>query len=178
MSATVHIHPQTAHFAEVDALGLDEANAVRDVKRIRVRVQADERLLLAIRADQGVNPRSVHVVHLLQGRLDLALVGLAVNNEHERVHVLDLLHRALGGHREQQSVVRVEARRVRRALAGVPRVTRETQRLGAVERHRGAHLAHTLLTRVALLDDLLSSGGAASGRLARLWKTHVSICTP
>ena len=84
---------------------------VRDVERIVVRRQADVRLLLAVRSeraykfytphimqvedspDEGIDLRSLNIVQLLYGVLDLTLVGLDVNDEHQGVVLLNLLHR-------------------------------------------------------------------------------------
>lgn len=134
---------------------LNETNAVRHVKSILVRSQTDERLLLAVGTDERVHLGSVDVVDLLQRLLNLALVGLAVNNEDKSVHLLNLLHGALSVQREQENLVSVSARRMRGTLARVFRVARKTESLRAVERGRGVHLAHTLLTRATLLHDLL-----------------------
>lgn len=141
---------------------LDEANTVRHVKRVLVRSEADERLLLAIGTDERVDLGRINVVDLLKRLLDLVLVRPAVDNEHKGVDVLDLLHRTLSVEREEKGVVRLEARRVRGALTRVFRVARKTEGLGAVERHRGADLAHTLLAGVTLLDNLLRNVGLAS----------------
>lgn len=54
---------------------------------------------------------------------------------------------------------------MRSALARVFRVARETQSLGAVERGRCTDGAHTLLTRGALLDNLLGDVGLPGSRL-------------
>lgn len=113
--------------------------------------------------DESVNLGSVDVVRLLKRKLDLALVGSAVNNEDEGVHLLDLLHGALGVQGEQEHLVRVSTGRVGSALARVFRAARKTQGLGAVERGRGADLAHTLLARGALLDNLLGHVGLPRG---------------
>ena len=58
--------------------------------------------------------------------------------------------------------MRLEARRMRSALTRVFRVACKTESLGAVERHRGANLAHTLLARITLLDNLLRNVRLAS----------------
>ena len=138
---------------------LDEANAVRHIEGILVRGQTNECLLLAIRANERVHLGSFHIVSLLESLLDLALVGLTVNNKHERVDVLNLLHGALRVQREQESLAGVRALQVRSTLTRVSRVARKTESLGTVERGRSAHLAHTRLTRAALLDDLLRDVG-------------------
>jgi hypothetical protein len=51
---------------------------------------------LAVRADEGVDLDDVDLVKLLQGLLDLSLVGLDIDNEHKGVVFLELLHRRLG----------------------------------------------------------------------------------
>lgn len=122
--------------------------------------------------DEGVDPNGVHVVRLLQGLLDLTLVRLAVNNEHKSVDLLDLLHRALGVQGEQKHLVRVSARSVGGALARVFRVARETQRLGAVERRRGANRTQALLTRLTLLHNLLGDVGLPRSRLLVSSRRH------
>ena len=143
---------------------LNETNAVGHVKSILVSSEANKRLLLAVRADEGVDLSSVHIVHLLQGLLNLVLVGLAVHNEHQGVHLLNLLHGALSVEREKKNLVGVSARQVGSALARVFRVARKTEGLRAVERSRGAHLTHTQLTRAALLDNLLGNIRLPRGR--------------
>lgn len=154
---------------------LNETDAVRHVQGILVRRQTDERFLLAIRTDERVHLRSLNVVNLLEGLLNLALVRLAVNNKDERVHFLNLLHRALRVKREEERLKSVSALRMRGALARVFRVARKTQRLGAVERRRRAHLAHALLTRVTLLHHLLGDVRLTRGNV--LLACVVSICS-
>ena len=138
---------------------LDEANAVRHIEGILVRGQTNECLLLAIRANERVHLGSFHIVSLLESLLDLALVRLTVDDKYERVHILNLLHGALRVQREQESLAGVRALQVRSTLTRVSRVAHKTESLGTVERGRSAHLAHTRLTRAALLDDLLRDVG-------------------
>ena len=138
---------------------LDEANAVRHIEGILVRGQTNECLLLAIRANERVHLCGFHIVSLLESLLDLALVRLTVDDKYERVHILNLLHGALRVQREQESLAGVRALQVRSTLTRVSRVAHKTESLGTVERGRSAHLAHTRLTRAALLDDLLRDVG-------------------
>lgn len=69
--------------------------------------------------DQCVDLDGVNVVQLLESLLDLALVGLDVDDENQRVVLLDLLHRTLRVQRVQDDLVCVETRLVRDRLAGV-----------------------------------------------------------
>lgn len=87
---------------------------VRNVECVVVGRQADVRLLLAIRSeqvhelivfsgirqgnspDESVDLRSLDIVQLLNGILDLTLVRLDINDEHQGVVLLNLLHRGLG----------------------------------------------------------------------------------
>lgn len=90
------------------------AHLVGHIERIVVRCQPHVRLLLAVRSvpavspvsatprmhmhspDEGVDLERVDVVQLLDGVLDLALVGEDVDDEHKGVVLLDLLHCRLG----------------------------------------------------------------------------------
>ena len=58
------------------------------------------------------------------------------------------------------------------ALARVFRVARETQRLGAVERRRGADRTQTLLARLTLLHNLLGDVGLPRSRLLVSSRRH------
>lgn len=91
--------------------------------------------------DEGVNLDGLDVVELLEGLLDLALVGLDVDDEDEGVVFLDLLHGALGVKGVEDDLVRVEAGAMRDRLAGVLGRPGELKGLGAVESGRGADLA-------------------------------------
>lgn len=92
--------------------------------------------------DEGVDLDAVNVVQLLERILDVPLVGLDVNDEDERVVLLNLLHGALGVERVNDDLAGVEARDVRHALAGVLWRARQVQRLGLVEGRRETDLAH------------------------------------
>lgn len=90
------------------------AHLVGHIERIVVRCQPHVRLLLAVRSvpavspvsptprtqmhlpDEGVDLERIDVVQLLDGVLDLALVGEDINNKHKGVVLLDLLHCRLG----------------------------------------------------------------------------------
>jgi len=104
--------------------------------------------------DEGVDLEGGNIVHLLQGILDLALVGLDVNDEDEGVVLLDLLHGGLGVEGSLQDLVLVQTGNVRNRLAGVLGGTGKLEGLGAVEGGRGADLA-SLLTVNTLQGSLL-----------------------
>lgn len=91
--------------------------------------------------DKGVDLDGVNIVKLLKSLLDLALVGLDVDNEDEGVVLLNLLHRALGVERVDDDLVLIQAGLVRNALAGVLGGAREDQGLRAVEGRRETDLA-------------------------------------
>ena len=84
--------------------------------------------------DQGVDLERLDVVQLLDRLLDLALVRLDVDDEDERVVLLDLLHGRLGVERVHDRAVRVHARQRRDRLALVLGRTGEGEGLGAAER--------------------------------------------
>ena len=85
---------------------------------------------------EGVDLDSVNVVELLEGRLDLRLVRLDVDNEDESVVLLDLLHGALGVEGMDNDLVLIQPRRMRNRLARVLRGARDLQGFGAVEAGR------------------------------------------
>lgn len=139
--------------------GASESDLVRDVERIVVGSQADIRLLCPVGPvyhpmsesslrkaekdvpDEGVDLSSLDVVQSLDRILDLALVRPNVNDEHECVVVLDLLHRALCVQRRDDRPVRIHTRGMGNALSRVLGFTRETEGVRAVEGHGEALLA-------------------------------------
>ena len=62
----------------------------RNVESIDVGSQTGESLLCAVRSDEGVDLDAADIVLLLEGSGDLALVGLDVDDEDERVVLFDL----------------------------------------------------------------------------------------
>jgi len=131
---------------------LDERELVgSNVESIDIRGQASVGLLGAIRADEGVDLDTVNVVELLEGKLDLGLVALDVDNEDESVVLLHLLHRALGVERVDDDLVLIEARLVRDGSARVLGGSRGDQGLGAVE--GGAEASLDLLVGVGALES-------------------------
>ena len=90
--------------------------------------------------DKGVDLDGVNVVKLLQGLLDLGLVGLDVDDEDEGVLLLDLLEGALSVQGVDDDLVLIEARSVGDRLAGVLGSPRQLEGLGAVEGRRVSDL--------------------------------------
>ena len=135
-----------------------------NVEGVGVGGEADESLLAAVGArycqtelsqrlrfglpDQGVDLDGVNVVELLEGLLDLALVGLGVDDENEGVVLLNLLHGALGVERVDDDLGGIEAGLVGDALARILGRARQLERLGLVEGGAKANLAD--LVRVDL----------------------------
>ncbi len=113
-----------------------------NLERLLVWRQAGKSLLLAVWPDQGVDLDRVDVVHLLQRVLDLPLVGLDVDDEDERVVLLDLLHRALRVERVQDDLVLVQARLVVECLAWVLWFSRQVEHLWAPEGGGWADFSH------------------------------------
>ena len=52
--------------------------------------------LLTVRSDEGVDLQGLESVQGLDRLLDLVLVGAGIDNENNRVLLLDLVHRAFG----------------------------------------------------------------------------------
>jgi hypothetical protein len=99
--------------------------------------------------DQSVDLDTVDIVLLLESILDLALVGLGVDDEDKSVVLLNLLHGRLGVERVDQDLVLLDASLGLDTLAGVLGSARELERLGAVEGGRQADFAD--LVRVDLI---------------------------
>lgn len=119
--------------------------------------------------DEGVDLDGVDVVELLEGLLDLSLVGLDVDNEYEGVVLLDLLHGALGVERVDDDLVLIEAGLVRDRLAWVLWCARELEGLRAVEGGRQTDLAD-----LVGVDALQGSLGRSIGLLVAACKTYAS----
>jgi hypothetical protein len=91
--------------------------------------------------DKSVDLDGVNIVQLLKSLLDLALVGLDVDNEDEGVVLLNLLHGGLGVQGVQNNLVEVQSGAVVDRHAGVLGGPRQLEGLGAVESGRGVDLA-------------------------------------
>lgn len=90
--------------------------------------------------DQGVDLDGVNVVELLQGALDLSLVGLDIDDEDKGVVLLNLLHGALSVERVDNDLVLIQTRLVVGGLAGVLGVAGQSEGLRAAERGRSSDL--------------------------------------
>jgi hypothetical protein len=91
--------------------------------------------------DQSPNLQSLDVVQLLDGLLDLPLVALQVDDEHQRVVLLDLLHGGLGVQGVLDGPELVHPRQVVDRFTRVSRGSGQGEGLGSVERDRGSDLA-------------------------------------
>lgn len=110
--------------------------------------------------DEGVDLDGVNVVELLEGKLDLGLVGLDIDDEDQGVLLLNLLQGTLGVERVDDDLVLVEAGSMGDRLARVLGRARELEGLGEVEGGRGADLG--LLLGV----DLKRRGNVSSAAFA------------
>lgn len=105
--------------------------------------------------DEGVDLDGVNVVELLEGKLDLGLVGLNIDDEDQGVLLLNLLQGTLGVERVDDDLVLVEAGSMGDRLARVLGGARELEGLGEVEGGRGADLG--LLLGVDLGAEAMSA---------------------
>eukprot|EP00170_Pyropia_yezoensis_P006739 contig_27485_g6761 len=145
---------------------LDDPNLGRHVQGVRILWQPHVRLLLSVGADERVDPLDRDLVHGLDGIHNLGLVGPHVHNEHNRVVVLNLLHRRLGGQGELDDGQVVHARLLRDRLTGVLGVPSQLQGLGPVELHRRADLPDLLGGRALHGTSRLGGLLHRTGRLA------------
>ena len=102
--------------------------------------------------DKGVDLDGVNVVKLLKSLLDLALVGLDVDDEDEGVVLLNLLHGALSVERVDDDLVLIKLWLGSESLAWVLWSTGELKGLWLMEGRRETDLAD--LVGVNLIDSL------------------------
>ena len=76
---------------------LDDTDPVGNIEGIEILGKTDVGLLESTGGDEGVDLVTLDAVEVLDGGLDLSLVGLDVDDEHEGVGVLDELHGRFGG---------------------------------------------------------------------------------
>lgn len=151
-------------------MSLNERELVgSDVESVNIGSKAGVGLLAAVRSDQGVDLEAVNVVKLLEGKLDLSLVGLDVNDEDEGVVLLHLLHGALSVERVDDNLVLIETRLVGDRSTRVLGSTAGDQGLGAVE--GGAVASLDLLVGVGALESGL---GSLSGLVASCSQKSIS----
>ena len=118
--------------------------------------------------DKGVDLDGVNIVELLEGSLNLTLVGLDVDDEDEGVVFLDLLHGALGVQGVENNLVGVKCGLAGNRHARVLGRPGELEGLGAVESGRGANLAGL----VKLSPPDLSVSGAELMRVEGRSRTY------
>lgn len=120
-----------------------------------------EKLELSI-PDEGVDLDGVDVVKLLQGLLDLSLVGLDVDDEDKGVVLLDLLHGALGVQWVDDDLVLIETGLGNDGSTWVLWCTGELEGLRSVEGGRETDLAD--LVGVNLIEPLVSNINLQNGQ--------------
>jgi hypothetical protein len=116
--------------------------------------------------DQSPDLEGLDVVQLLDGLLDLPLVALQVDDEHQSVVLLNLLHGGLGVQGVLDGPELVHPGQVVDRLSRVLGSTGESEGLGSVERDRSSDLADR--GRVGSLEGGLLGGlGLDIGGLGR-----------
>lgn len=137
--------------------GLQDTDLVGDVEGFLVGGEADERLLEAVGADEGVDLCNIDVVHGLDGVCDLGLGCAARNDKDEGVVVLNVLHGGFGGERESQNRELVGLLRRNSRPAEVLGRSVKGKRRRTAERNLGQNLLRRGLH--ALLHGLCGSLG-------------------
>ena len=128
---------------------LDHANSVSNIESIIIFAQSYIRLLKSPGSDESVDLFAFNIVKLLDGVLDLALVGLDVDNENQSIAVLDKLHGGFCCERVLNDRVLVKSALLGRALGGVFGLSLRLESLRLVEVNSsvdsGSLLGDTLL---------------------------------
>lgn len=106
--------------------------------------QSDVSLLGTVRSDQGVDLLNVNIVQLLNGSLDLVLVGLQGNLENQGVTVLDLLDGSLRGNWGLDDLVGIQSSVVRNSGSSVSGLSGQLQGVWKSEGGVGSHLSGLL----------------------------------
>lgn len=127
-----------------------------------IRGESDESLLGTIRSDEGVDLGNLNIVELLDGSLDLVLVGLDVNGNNEGVVLLNLLDRDLRVDVVLNDLELVESGVVSNRLALVLGGSGKAESLGLTESSvgtdlQGLGLVNTLEGGLLGVKGLLSS---------------------
>lgn len=105
--------------------------------------QSDVSLLGTVWSDQSVNVLNVNLVQLLDGLLDLMLVGLHTDLENQGVTILNLLDSGLSGDRGDDDLVGVQSWGVRNSQ-GRFRVSAQLQGSWQLEGGVGSDLRQSL----------------------------------
>ena len=119
---------------------LDNSNLVSYVKSVVVSGESDISLLLSVRSDEGVDLLDLNIVLLLDSGSNFLLVSSGVDDEHEGVVVLNLLHGRLGGEWPLEDTVVIQEWGAWGALSWVLGVPSSLQSLWSVESHGHACL--------------------------------------
>lgn len=139
---------------------LDVTNSVGNVQSIVVSSQSDVSLLGTVRSDQSVDLLNVNLVQLLDSSLDLVLVRLQADLEHQGVTVFNLLDGSLRRNRRLDDLVGVHSVVVWNGLSGVSWGSSQLQGVWQSEGGGGSHLGHLL--RVSTLQSRFLSSGSFS----------------
>lgn len=145
-------------------LRLDVTNSVGNIQGIVVSSQSDVSLLGTIWSDQGVDLLNVNLVQLLNGSLDLVLVGLDAHLQNQGVTVLNLLDGGLRGNWRLDDLVSVQSGVVWDGLSGVSWGSGQLQGLWQSEGSVGSNLGD-LLGVGTLQSRFLSSSSLSVWRL-------------
>ena len=127
---------------------LDDTDPVGNIEGIEILGKADVGLLESAGRDEGVDLVTLDAVEVLDGGLDLSLVGLDVDDEDEGVGVLDELHGRFGGEGVLDDGELVEGVLLGGGSGGVLGLAGEGEGVGAVEVDLGVNSG-------ALLGDAL-----------------------
>jgi hypothetical protein len=122
---------------------LDDSNSRRDVEGVVVSGQTNVSFLQTIWTDECINLGGLDSVRLLHSGTNLGLVGADVNNEYNRVVVLDHFHGAFSGQRIFDDLVIIELRLPRKGSARVSGLPTELQGVRAGEGNTSADLQET-----------------------------------
>ena len=127
---------------------LDDTDPVGNIEGIEILGKADVGLLESAGGDEGVDLVALDAVEVLDGGLDLSLVGLDVDDEDEGVGVLDELHGGFGRQRVLDDGELVEGVLLGGGSGSVLGLAGEGEGVGAVEVDLGVNSG-------ALLGDAL-----------------------
>jgi len=141
---------------------LNVTNSAGNIKGIVIRGESDKSLLGTVGSDEGVDLGNLNIVKLLDGRLDLVLVGLNVNGNNEGVVLLNLLDGDLRVDVVLDDLELVESGVVSNRLALVLGGSGKTEGLGLTEGGvgtdlQGLGLVNTLEGGLLGVKGLLSS---------------------
>lgn len=141
---------------------LNVTNSAGNIKGIVIRGESDKSLLGTVGSDEGVDLGNLNIVKLLDGRLDLVLVGLNVNGNNEGVVLLNLFDGDLRVDVVLDDLELVESGVVSNRLALVLGGSGKTEGLGLTEGGvgtdlQGLGLVNTLEGGLLGVKGLLSS---------------------